>query len=145
MPVLEQVLKNYPEEVKIVFKHFPRRNRNLAMTAALAAQGAESYGKFWEFHDLLFNNFDKLNDQKIQDIAQELGINQTDYQQMIKDPIIQAKINQDLMEGERVGVTGTPAVYINGRLLRNRSLKAFQAAIDKELQKLAKKDVKPGS
>ena len=115
------------------------------MTAALAAQGAESYGKFWEFHDLLFENYDKLNEQKIQDIAQELGINQADYQQMIKDPIIQAKINQDLLEGQQVGVNGTPAVYINGRYLRNRSLNAFKAAIDKELQKLAKKDAKPSS
>ena len=145
MPVLEQVLKNYPEKVKVVFKHFPRQNRVFAMTAALAAQGAESYGKFWEFHDLLFENYDKLNEQKIQDIAQELGINQADYQQMIKDPIIQAKINQDLLEGQQVGVNGTPAVYINGRYLRNRSLNAFKAAIDKELQKLAKKDAKPSS
>ena len=115
------------------------------MTAALAAQGADSYGKFWEFHDSLFKNYDKLSDQKIQDIAQELGIDQADFQQMINDPIIQAKINQDLLDGQQVGVNGTPAVYINGRYLKNRSLNAFKAVIDKELQKLAKKDVKPGS
>jgi len=145
VPVLEQVLKNYPEEVKIVFKHFPRPNRESAMTAAFAAQGAESYGKFWEFHDLLFKNSEKLSDQKIQDIAQELGIAQTDFQQMIKDPIIQEKVNQDILEGRQAGVNGTPAVFINGRFLRNRSLDAFQAVIDKELQKLAKKDAKPGS
>ena len=115
------------------------------MKAAIAAQGAESHGKFWEFHDLLFKNYDKLNDQKIQDIAMDLGIDQTEFQKMTKEPSIQARINQDILEGQRVGVKGTPAVYINGRFLRNPSLNAFQAAIDKELQKLAKKDAKPGS
>ena len=145
MPVLEQVLKNYPEEVKLVFKHFPVRNHKFAMKAATAAQGADSYGKFWQFHDLLFENHDKLSDQKIQDIALGLGIDQTEFQKMINLPSIQERINQDLLEGQNVGVKGTPAVFINGRFLRNRSLNAFQAAIDKELQKLAKKDAKPGS
>ena len=73
-----------------------------------------------------------------------LGIAQTELQKMIKDPNIQARINQDLLEGHRVCVKGTPAVYINGRFLRNWSLNAFQAAIDKELQKLANKDAKQG-
>ena len=145
MPVLEQVLKNYPEKVKIVFKHFPIQDHKFAMKAASAAQAAESYGKFWQFHDLLFKNYDKLNDLKIQDISLMLGLDQAEFKKSMTEPGIQAKVNQDLMDGIRAGVQGTPAVFINGKIIRNLSFGGLQAAIDAELQKLAKKPDRPGS
>jgi protein-disulfide isomerase len=108
------------------------------MKAATAALAAESQGKFWEFHDLLFKNYNKLNDQKISEIALELRLNQTKFNTKMKDPMITAMIRQDVREGAQAGVRGTPTVFINGRLLKKRSLQGFQAAIDKELQKLRK-------
>jgi protein-disulfide isomerase len=138
VPLLEQVLEKYPDDVKIVFKNFPLRNHKFAMKAATAALAAESQGKFWEFHDLLFKNYNKLNDQKISEIALELRLNQTKFNTKMKDPMITAMIRQDVREGAQAGVRGTPTVFINGRLLKKRSLQGFQAAIDKELQKLRK-------
>ena len=87
MPVLEQVLEKYPEDVKVAFKNFPLKNHKFAMKAAVAALAAESQGKFWEFHDLLFKNYNKLNDQKIQEISLAIGLNQEEYEKAKKDPV----------------------------------------------------------
>jgi len=145
VPLLEQVLEKYPQDVKVVFKNFPLQNHKFAMKAAIAALAAESQGKFWEFHDLLFENYNRINDQKIQDIALAVGLNQEEYENMKKDPAIQGKVRQDLSDGRRAGVRGTPTVFINGRRLRDRSLKGFQEVIDKQLEKLGKTATKPSS
>ena len=145
MPLLEQLLEKYPQDVKVVFKNFPLQNHKFAMKAAIAALAAESQGKFWEFHDLLFENYNRINDQKIQDIALAVGLNLEQYEKMKKDPAIQRKVRQDLSDGRRAGVRGTPTVFINGRRLRDRSLKGFQEVIDKQLEKLGKTATKPSS
>ncbi len=115
------------------------------MKAAVAALAAETQGKFWEFHDLLFENYNRLNDDKIQEIAQTVGLNLEEYEKMKKDPGIQGKVRRDLADGRRAGVRGTPTVFVNGRRLRDRSLQGFQAAIDKELERLGKTAAKPSS
>lgn len=143
MPLLEQVLEKYPDDVKIVFKNFPLRNHKFAMKASTAALAAESQGKFWEFHDLLFKYYNKLDDQKIREIALGLDLDQAEFEKKMKDPKIKAMIRQDVQEGTQAGVRGTPTIFINGKRLRIRSLKGFQAVIDKELQKLGKKAAKP--
>jgi len=145
VPVFKQVLEKYPEDVKVVFKNFPLRNHKFAMKAAVAALAAESQGKFWEFHDLLFKNYNKLNDQKIQEIALAVGLNPEEYEKQKKDAAIERRVKQDLSDGRRAGVRGTPTIFINGIRLRDRSLKGFQAAIDKQLQKLGKTATKPSS
>jgi len=145
VPVLEQVLEKYPEAVKVVFKNFPLRNHKFAMKAAVAALAAESQGKFWEFHDLLFKNYNQLNDQKIQEIAVAVGLNQEEYEKKKNDPAIERRVRQDLADGQRAGVRGTPTVFINGMRLKDRSLQGFQAAIDKQLEKLGKNATKPSS
>ena len=145
MPVFEQVLEKYPEDVKVVFKNFPLRNHKFAMKAAVAALAAHSQGKFWEFHDLLFRNYTPLSDQKLQEIAQAVGLNLEEYEKKKKDPAIEKKVRQDFSEGRRAGVTGTPTVFINGIRLRDRSLEGFETAIDKQLQKLGKTANKPAS
>ena len=139
MPVLEQVLEKNPDDVKIVFKNYPLRNHKFAMKAAVAALAAGSLGKFWEFHDELYKNYNKLSDQKIREIALGLGFDQAEFEKRMSDPKIAAMIRQDLRDGVQAGVRGTPTIFINGRRLKNRSLPGFQAAIDKELQRLGKK------
>ena len=145
MPLLEQVLEKYPEEVKIVYKNFPLNNHKFAKKAATAALAAESQGKFWEFHDLLFKNYNRLNDKKIRDIAIELGLDMVKFDEKTKDPLIQEKISRDLRDGNRADVRGTPTVFVNGKRLRDRTLPGFQKIIDRELQKQGKKAAKPAS
>ena len=133
MPLLEQVLENNPGNVKIVFKNFPLRRHKFASKAAMAALAADGQGKFWAFHDRLFENYKQLNDQKIKGIARDLGLDMEKFEKQMKDPGILAQIRQDLLDGNQAGVRGTPTVFIGGRLLRNWSPKEFQMLIDKEL------------
>jgi protein-disulfide isomerase len=78
-----------------------------------------------------------LNEQKVKEIAQQLNLDMAKFVKDQKDPRIRAMINRDLAEGNRAGVRGTPTVFINGRLLRNRSMAGFQELIEKALKKPA--------
>ena len=133
MPLLEQVLKRNPGTVKLVFKNFPIQRHKFSTKAALAAMAADSQGKFWEYHDRLFENFGKIDDDKFLEIAKELGFNPQEFKKKMKDPEVSAKVRRDSRDGGGLGVRGTPTIFINGRLLKNRTLKGFQALIDKEL------------
>ena len=135
MPQLEQLLKKYPDKIKLVFKNFPIRSHRYAVKAAAAALAAAREDKFWEFHDKLFENYNRLNDQKILEIAGQLGLNETELKNQQQNPDITERIRQDYEEGIRVGVRGTPTVFINGKKLRDRSMKQMENAIEKELQK----------
>jgi len=134
VPVLEQVLEKNPDKVKLVFKNFPLRNHKFAMEAATAALAAEKQGKFWEFHDLLFKDYNRLNEQKVKEIAQQLKLDMEKFEKDRKDSQIRAMINRDLAEGNRAGVRGTPTIFVNGRLLRDRSPAGFQELIEKALK-----------
>ena len=135
MPLLEQVLGQYPKEVKLVFKNFPLQNHKFAMKAAIAALAAESQGKFWEFHDLLFKDYNQLNDGKIKEIVKKLDLNEQEFEKKMDDPQIVQKIKKDYIDGVNAGVSGTPTLFVNGKLLRNRSLDGFKEIIAKELGK----------
>ena len=135
MPLLEQVLEQYPNDVKLVYKNFPLRNHKFAKPAASAALAAGEQGKFWEFHDKLFENYSQLNDKKIREIAAELGLDVTKLDASMKTGKITSQINRDIQEAQRVGVRGTPTVFVNGRRLQNRSIQGFQDMVEKELSK----------
>ena len=109
------------------------------MKAATAALAAHSQGMFWEFHDLLFKNYKSLNDKMINDIAVILQLDQATFDQKMKTPEVASQIQQDTVDGRKAGVRGTPAVFINGKLLRDRSLYGFKGIIDGELKKRAPK------
>ena len=136
MPILEQVLEKYPQDVKLVFKNFPLRNHEFAQPAAIAAHAAGKQDRFWEFHDLLFKNYNRLNAQQVQEIAMQLNLDLVQFEKDQKDPQIRALIKRDLSDAAKAGVRATPTVFINGRLLRNRKLPGFQSMIEKELKKI---------
>jgi protein-disulfide isomerase len=133
------VLEKYPKEVKIAFKNFPLSNHKFAKKAAVAALAANRQGKFWQFHNRLFENYKELSDDKIREISQQVGLDRVRFEKDLKDPRIQAKISKDLRDGAKAGVQGTPTIFINGRRLRDRTLEGFQAVIEKELIDARKK------
>ena len=139
MPLLEQVFETYPNEVKIAFKNYPLRNHKYAQKAAAAALAAEKQGKFWEFHDLLFENYQKLNDEKVAEISEKIDLDVERFNKDMEDPRILAMISRDRSDGNKAGVRGTPTIFINGRELKNRSLQGFRVIIDRELEKAGKK------
>ncbi len=133
MPLLEQVLERNPDSVKIVLKNMPLRNHKFAIEAANAALAADEQGKFWEFHDKLFTA-PKLNTQVIDDIAVTLDLDIEKYNKAKTSQTVRQKVSKDLQDANKAGVTGTPTIFINGRLLKNRTLQGFQEIIDSELK-----------
>jgi len=130
------VLGQYPKDVKVVFKNFPLTSiHKSAMKASLAALAANQQGKFWEYHADLFNNYNKLSDAKFDEIAQSIGLNMEQFKEDLKSPALVAMVQRDLQNGVEAGVRGTPAIFINGRMLKQRSLAGFKQIIDAELAK----------
>jgi protein-disulfide isomerase len=139
LPLLEQVLERNPQTVKIVFKNMPLvKIHKMAIPSATAALAANEQGKFWEFHDRLFTE-KKLSKQVINNIAVDLKLDIPRFNKDMKSPEIQAKIRKDMQDAQKAGVTGTPTVFINGRIPKQRTPEGFQMIIDEELSKLGKK------
>ena len=101
----------------------------------MAALAADRQGKFWEFHDELFKNYNNLNQEKIDEIAKRLGLNETEFAQQQKNPAFVEHIRQDYEEGIRLGIRGVPTVFINGKKMRQRDMATLEAEIDAELKK----------
>lgn len=137
-PFLEEILKEFPKELKLVYKGFPLRNHQYAIDAAKAALSAHKMGKFWEFHDLLFENYNKLNKEKIDEIRTQLKLDQKEFQQYVNDPKTMEMIRSDYKDGISAGVRGTPTLFLNGKQVKNRSAKALKQSIKAELEKITK-------
>lgn len=129
------MLEKYPKEVKLVVKHFPLAKHKFAQKAATAALAAYRQGKFWEFHERIFQNFKALNDVKFQEIARELALDLKKFNEDIQDQAIRNQINFDLRNGRRAGVRGTPTVFVNGKRLQQRKIQGFTRIIEAELSK----------
>ena len=108
---------------------------NYARKAAIAALAAGKQGKFWEAHERLFASQNDLSDTKVEAIAVEIGLDMEQFNKDLKDPAIASLIDRDLNDGRKANIPGTPAVYVNGKLLNQRSLQGFQQAIEPELKK----------
>ena len=108
------------------------------MNASIAGLAANQQGKFWEYHSELFKNYSKLSDAKFDEIAQSLELNMEQFKTDMKNPALAAMVQRDLKDGSAAGVRGTPSIFINGRVLQQRSLPGFKKAIDEELAKKKK-------
>jgi protein-disulfide isomerase len=136
-PVLDQVLAKYPQQVKLVYKNFPVKSKHgFAARAAVAALAAQRQGKFWEFYDLLFANYQGLNQAKIEEWAANLGLNLEQFKKDMRDPRLEATIQQDMSEGALAGVRMPPTVFVNGRIVREPTLEGIEASVAKELKRL---------
>ena len=135
MPVLEQVLEQYPDKVKVVFKNYPLSSHKFAARAALTAQAAHLQGKFWPVHDEFFKFTEQLNDEKIQEIVRAAGVNEEQLDRDRKDPRVVHHVQDDFNEGNTIGMRGVPTIFVNGKRLRDRSPDSFFMAIEKELKK----------
>jgi protein-disulfide isomerase len=135
VPLLEQVLAKYPEQVRLVLKQFPLRNHQYAQRAAIAVLAAHKQGKSWEMQDLLFKQSKQLNDEKVLEMVRQLNLDEVQFKKDWNDPSTAAAVNRDVRDGYNAGVRGTPTIFVNGRLLRKRSLEGFSELIEKELLK----------
>ena len=107
--------------------------------AAVAALAAERQGKFWEFYDLLFANYNDLNQKKIEEFAADLGMNVEQLKKDMRDSRLLGKIQQDMSEGAVAGVRVPPAVFVNGRIVRELTLEGISADVEREIKRLNEK------
>jgi protein-disulfide isomerase len=136
--VLNQVVERYPDKVKLAFRDFPIANIHPhAEKAAEAAHCAADQGKFWEFHDLLFDKQDTIPTTDVADYAKALGLEIPTFQACVDGRKYQEKVERNYAAGVKAGVSGTPAFFINGRLLSGaQPFEAFKMVIDEELERL---------
>jgi protein-disulfide isomerase len=133
--VIDQVMKAYPNDVKIAFKHYPLPFHDKAKPAAMASYAAQQQGKFWEMHDLLFKNQGELTEENFVKFATELKLNIDKFKVDMKSEEASKLVDADMELGSKNGVNGTPAFFINGVLLSGaQPLPAFKGVIDRFLK-----------
>ncbi|MBE0598727.1 MAG: thioredoxin domain-containing protein [Desulfuromonadales bacterium] len=131
--VLDQALTAFPGKVKLAFKHYPLQRHPLARPAALATVAAQRQGRFWELHDLLFSHQQELDTDTIRELAIKAELDMTAFDSCLQDPETVRKVNQDHADGVAAGVRGTPTIFVNGQLLKNRSPAALNDLITQQL------------
>jgi len=122
--------------VRIVYRDLPLPMHNRAQFAAEAAQCANEQGKFWEYHDKIFQNMQAMSDENLKQHAVDLGLNTETFNACYDSGKFRADVKGDAADGAKVGITGTPAFLINGRFLSGaQPFEAFKAIIDEELER----------
>jgi protein-disulfide isomerase len=132
--VIEQVMKAYPDKVRLVFRDYPLPMHPNARPAAEAAACANAQGKYWPYHDKLFANQTALDEAKLKAYAQEVGLDTAKFDDCLTKKPFKTAIDRDIADGAKVGVNGTPAFFINGRMLSGaQPFDKFKEVIDEEL------------
>ena len=134
-PTLHQIHDAYGDKVHIVFRNYPLNFHPLAQPAAEAAECAHEQGKFWEYHDKLFANQAQLNADNFKKWAGEIGLDAAKFDECVSSGKHRQEILADMQAGQKVGVTGTPAFFVNGRMLSGaQPFEKFKEVIDDELR-----------
>jgi protein-disulfide isomerase len=135
----EQVLKAYGDKIRFVHRDFPLAFHASARPAAEAALCAGDQGKFWEYQDKLFKSED-LSADKLKALAKETGIDQAKFDDCVAKKPHAATIDKDMADGAEAGVNGTPAFFINGRMISGAlPFEKFKEIIDDEIARAGKK------
>ncbi|WP_315814740.1 DsbA family protein [Paraflavitalea speifideaquila] len=114
-PVVKQLQKTYVKNMLFAFRHFPLSNAHeYAFAAAMAAEAAARQQRFWEMHDLIFENQALLSEQLFPELAQALSLNMAAFGRDLSVEALREKVEADFESGIRSGVNGTPTFYMNG-------------------------------
>jgi len=135
-PAVKLLLERFDERVRFVFRHFPLVDVHPhALLAAQAAEAASAQGKFWQMHDLLFENQTHLKAQHLHSYAERLGLDMTRYTAEMDDEIYLQRVREHLESGRQSGVRGTPTFFVNGRLYDvSFGLRALFDAVEEALK-----------
>lgn len=131
-PTLIKILDDYKGKVRLVYKHFPLGFHPNAQKAAEASECADEQGKFWEYHDKLFENFQLgYSIENFKQWAKDLGLNSGKFNDCLDSGKFAQKVQADFQEGSAKGVNGTPATFINGQLVSGAlPFDSFKQTID---------------
>lgn len=139
VPTLKQIEANYGDRVKIVYRQYPIASLHPnAFKAAEASLCANEQGKFWQIHDLMFQEQAQLSVRELKVMANRLGMDQSKFDACLDSGRYAEQIQNDLAEGGRAGMTGTPALFVNGIEIPGGAVpyETVARAIDQELARL---------
>jgi protein-disulfide isomerase len=135
-PTLAQVREKYGDKVRIVFRQYPLSFHQQAQKAAEASLCAHEQGKFWEMHDTMFANQQALGVEQLKAHAAQLGLNAEAFNSCLDSGKYAEKVAADFKEGSAAGVTGTPAMFVNGRFISGAvPFEQIAQVIDDELRR----------
>lgn len=141
-PIVDQVLSDYPEDVRVIYRHFPLRQIHAqAQLASEAAEAAGKQGKFWEMHDVLFANQSQWSGNLsargiFETYAEALGLDVDQFKIDLQDRALSEKVDNDYQSGVAAGVQGTPTFFVNGERLQTPNYAGFVSAIDAEIERI---------
>ncbi len=134
-PELAAVLKAYPTQVKLIFKEYPLETHSQAAFAAAAAVAAQKQGKFWAMYDAMFAAHDDLSRDNILALAQKNGLDLKRFQADLDSVEVKEAITRDVQDGDRVGVAGTPTLFIDGQRYNGPiELESLKPVLEAELK-----------
>jgi protein-disulfide isomerase len=135
-PTLQEVEKKYGDKVRVVCRQYPLTSHPDAQKAAEASLCAHDQGKFWEMHDAMFADQKQLGVDQLKARAASLGLNTDKFNKCIDSGEKNAIIQADLNQGEAAGVSGTPAIFVNGRFFSGvMPIEQLTTVIDDELRR----------
>ena len=137
-PVLERILSEFKNQVRLVVRDFPLSQHANARKAAEAAEAAREQGKYWEYAAVLFRNQSALGVDKLRQYATELGLDRAKFDASLDSGKFAEKVQRDLFDGRKLGINGTPTIYINGKRVADNSYESVKAAIEGALKAEAK-------
>src|SRR5262249_44602136 len=134
-PTLAELLKTYPDKVKLVYRDLPLDGLHpQARGAAEAARCAQDQGKFWEYHDVLFDQAPKASVEDLKRYARKVGLDAEKFDSCIFQSTHHDAVQRDIDEATRLGLMGTPAFFINGRFVNGaQPIEKFVQIIEEEL------------
>ncbi len=114
-PIVKKLQEEFGDKLEFVFRNFPLTEiHEYSFHAAESSEIADEYGKFWEMHDMLYQNQDNLQDDNLIMMASKLGIDSEEFSKKLQAEEKAKKVKDDFMSGVESGVNGTPSFYING-------------------------------
>jgi protein-disulfide isomerase len=134
---LDELLKSYGDDLEVAFKHFPLPFHDEAMPAAIAAVAAGQQGRFWEMHDKLFANQQKLDAASLAKYAQEIGLDLPRFKADLASPETKAVVEADIKQARQFAVGGTPSFFVNGRVFAGAyPLDSFKIVLGEEMKRV---------
>lgn len=114
-PVIKEIQKKFGDQIRFVYRNFPlSESHEFAMPAAVASEAAALQDKFWEMHDVIFENQNSLSNEELFKMASEAGLDIEQFKEDIQRPELEQKVESDFEGGIRSGVNGTPSFFVNG-------------------------------
>jgi len=133
IPIIDEVLEKY--DANLYYRNFPLAMHENSFEVAIAAECANEQGNFWEYHDVLFNNQKKSDNESLKSHAINLGLNEKQFNECFESQKYKDEIEKDIADAKALGVSATPTFFINGKKVVGANQILIEEIIEREVKK----------